>query len=106
MVHAAFTLTVLEAFPRTCDLDPLALAESYIPESDLDHLFITYDPYLELCINSFTWTTNCLSNNHGLSSDLDWPSNLAVYDSDPESTNGDRALIIWGFHEIPIPTLT
>ena len=89
----------LQSFPQTSDLDPLTLAESYIPESDLDHPVI-YRPFIPRTVYQLLHVDDQLPvEYHALCSKLYWPSNLCnlQYDCDPEPTYGVQALIIWGF---------
>jgi hypothetical protein len=96
----------LQSFPQTSDLDPLTLAESYIPEPDLDHSFI-YKPSIPRTVFQFLRVDDQLPvEYHGLSSKLYWPSNLAIYDCDPESNLWSSGVHYMGVLWKPIPTLT
>jgi hypothetical protein len=89
-------------------LNPLRLAQLNVRQPDFDHPFI-YTPYICQTVYQLLQVDNQFPvEYHGLASDLHWPSNLAVYNPDPESNKWSSCAHYMGvaWERSPNPYLT
>jgi hypothetical protein len=97
-----------ESLRQAFSLNPLRLAQLNVRQPDFDHPFI-YTPYISRTVYQLLQVDDQFPiEYHGLASDLHWPSNLAVYDPDPESNQWNSSAHYMGvpWESSPNPYLT